>query len=70
VNPQVVRYFMLLGMVHLLEQMIDAAEALARGEHRGVLGTYLLGSITHFRNLFLGICLTLPYPNTSSEAAP
>lgn len=60
VNPQVVRYFMLLGMVHLLEQMMDAAQAVTRGEHRGVLGTYLLGSITHFRNLFLGIALALP----------
>lgn len=62
VNPQIVRYFMLLGMVHLLEQMIDAALAVSRGEHRGTLGTYLLGSITHFRNLFLGICLDLPLP--------
>lgn len=61
VNPNVVRYFMLLGMVHLLEQMMDAAEAIAQGQHRGILGPYLLGSITHFRNLFLGICLTLPY---------
>lgn len=61
VNPQVVRYFMLLGMVHLLEQMMDAAEAVAKGEHRGILGTYLLGSITHFRRLFLDICITLPY---------
>ena len=69
VNPQVVRYFMLLGMVHLLEQMIDAAEAVARGEHRGILGTYLLGSITHFRNLFLGICLALPRPTPDPEAA-
>ena len=69
VNPQVVRYFMLLGMVHLLEQMIDAAEAVARGEHRGILGTYLLGSITHFRNLFLDICLALPYPTPAPEAA-
>lgn len=61
VNPLIVRYFMMLGMVHLLEQMMDAAEAIAQGQHRGVLGPYLLGSITHFRNLFLGICLTLPY---------
>jgi aminoglycoside phosphotransferase (APT) family kinase protein len=60
VNPQVVRYFMLLGMAHLLEQMMDAAEAVAKGEHRGILGPYLLGSITHFRKLFLGVCLTLP----------
>jgi hypothetical protein len=49
-------------MVHLLEQMMDAAEAIARGEHRGILGSYLLGSISHFRNLFLGISLKLPYP--------
>lgn len=61
VNPEVVRYFMLLGMVHLMEQMVDAAEAVARGEHRGIMGTYLLGAITHFRNLFLGIALDLPY---------
>lgn len=61
VNPQVIRYFMLLGMVHLLEQMMDAAEVVAQGGHRGILGTYLLGSITHFRSLFLDICLTLPY---------
>lgn len=61
VNPQIVRYFMLLGMAHLLEQMMDAAEAVALGEHRGILGPYLLGSITHFRSLFLGVCLSLPY---------
>lgn len=66
VNPRVVRYFMLLGMVHLLEQMMDAAEAVAQGQHRGIMGPYLLGAISHFRNLFLGIALELPY---ASEAA-
>lgn len=68
VNPDVVRYFMLIGMVHLLEQMMDAAEAVAQGDHRGILGTYLLGSITHFRNLFFGICLDLPYPRAATES--
>ena len=67
VNPNIVRYFMLLGMVHLLEQMIDAAMAVARGEHRGILGPYLLGSITHFRHMFLGICLDLPYPTEANR---
>lgn len=67
VNPQVVRYFMLLGMGHLLEQMIDAAEAIAQGQHRGILGTYLLGSISHFRNLFFGICLELPTPTEAAS---
>lgn len=67
VNPNVVRYFMLIGMVHLLEQMMDAAEAIAQGEHRGILGTYLLSAITHFRNLFFGICADLPYVPEASR---
>jgi aminoglycoside phosphotransferase (APT) family kinase protein len=67
VNPDIVRYFMLIGMVHLLEQMMDAAEAVAQGEHRGILGTYLLSAITHFRNLFFGISADLPYATEASR---
>ncbi len=61
VNPRTVKYFMLLGMARLYEQLIDGSAALAAGEHRGILGSYLIGSVTHFRNLFLNICLDLPY---------
>lgn len=66
VNPGIVEYFKLLGMVHLLEQMLDAAEQVARGEHRGIMGTYLLLAITHFRNLFLTVAKNLPnHPEVS-----
>lgn len=61
VNPRVIRFFMLLGMVHLMEQMMDGGEAVAQGQHRGVMGPFLVAAVTHFRNLFLGIALELPY---------
>jgi aminoglycoside phosphotransferase (APT) family kinase protein len=60
VNPRVIEYFMLIGMVHLMRQMLLAAEDVAQGRHRGILGTYLVLAITHFHHLFMNVALALP----------
>jgi aminoglycoside phosphotransferase (APT) family kinase protein len=60
VNPLVVEYFMLLGMIHLLRQMLIGTEDVTAGRHRGIMGTYLVIAITHFYNLFLTVSLKLP----------
>ena len=53
VNPGVVEYFKLIGLASILSQMVYAAEDIADGEHRGVMGPYMLIAIAHFHNLFL-----------------
>jgi aminoglycoside phosphotransferase (APT) family kinase protein len=52
-NPLMVDYFLVLGTAHLQQNMLMGAEAVAQGEHRGIMGTYLIIAITHFHNLYL-----------------
>ncbi len=52
-NPLIVDYFLVLGTAHLQQNMLMGAEAVAQGEHRGIMGTYLIIAITHFHNLYL-----------------
>lgn len=44
-NPDVVEYFYLLGLIRLYGQMMDAADAVADGERRGVMATYLINGV-------------------------
>ena len=53
INPLIVDYFLVLGTAHLQQQMLMGAEAVARGEHRGIMGPYLIIACTHFHNLYL-----------------
>lgn len=64
VNPRTIEYFYMLGIARLFEQEVDGALAIAAGEHRGALGPYLIGAITHLRSVFLNTCLELPYEET------
>ena len=53
VNPDVVEYFYLLGLIRLYGQMMDAADAVADGEHRGVMATYLVNGVVYqYRTYF------------------
>lgn len=66
VNPQIVEYFKLLGLVNLFRQMVFAAEEVEEGEHRGVMAPYLIMAIAHFHNLFLTAAIDLPNGSESS----
>jgi aminoglycoside phosphotransferase (APT) family kinase protein len=56
VNPGTVEYFLVIGMAHLLAQILRALDAVSRGSTRGVLATYLVNAVTHQYGLYLGIC--------------
>ena len=55
VNPQTVAYFYVLGIGRLLGQMLEAADALARGRTPGVMATYLLNGISATTQRFVEI---------------
>ena len=56
VNPQVVDYFLMIGMATLLEQLLVAAEAIGGAERPGILASYLINAISHQHDMFLAIC--------------
>jgi aminoglycoside phosphotransferase (APT) family kinase protein len=56
VNPETVEYFLVIGMARLLAQILRALDAVARGESRGVMATYLVNAVTHQYGLYLDIC--------------
>jgi aminoglycoside phosphotransferase (APT) family kinase protein len=52
-NPDVVEYFMVLGIARLSGQMLRGADAVARGGSRGVMATYLINANSlQYRNHF------------------
>jgi aminoglycoside phosphotransferase (APT) family kinase protein len=66
VNPEVVEYFKFIGLANVLRQMVFAAEDIEDGEHRGIMGPYMLIAIAHFHNLFLTVAQSLPNPSEQS----
>ena len=55
-NPDVMRYFFMLGMAELMVQMMQGADALAGGEPKRVMSTFLINSISYFHRNYLDIC--------------
>lgn len=55
VNPATVSYFYVLGVGRLVGQMMEAADAVARGGSRGVMATYLLNGISATTDRFVEI---------------
>ena len=56
VNPQVIDYFLIIGMATLLEQLLAAAAAIGHAERPGILASYLINAISHQYGMFLAIC--------------
>jgi len=50
------RYFFILGMAELMIQMMQGADALARGEPKPVMNTFLINSISYFHQNYVDIC--------------
>jgi aminoglycoside phosphotransferase (APT) family kinase protein len=55
-NADVLRYFFILGMAELFAQMMNGADALARGQGGGVMNTFLINSLSYFHREYLEIC--------------
>jgi len=52
-NVDVVEYFLILGEARLFKQMLEGADAVARGESPGIMATYLInGNSRQYRNFF------------------
>ncbi len=58
-NPPVVEYFMMLGMARLIAQMLHSLDALANGESRGIMATYLINALSLLYKKFFAICRRL-----------
>jgi aminoglycoside phosphotransferase (APT) family kinase protein len=56
VNPQIIEYFLIIGMAALLEQLLAAAEAIGGAERPGIMASYLINAISHQYGMFLTIC--------------
>ena len=67
VNPAVIEYFLLLGTIHLMEDILRGFEDIAGGQHRGVMGPFLLPAAAHFHDLYLNIALKLPYAPEAAQ---
>lgn len=55
-NPQVVEYFLIVGMAALFEQLLDAAAAVGGAARPGILAPYLINALSHQHDLFLAVC--------------
>jgi aminoglycoside phosphotransferase (APT) family kinase protein len=55
-NPGVVDYFLIIGMAMLYAQLVEAADAVAKNNHPGILASYLINAISHQHDMFLSIC--------------
>jgi aminoglycoside phosphotransferase (APT) family kinase protein len=56
VNPGVMEYFFILGMAELFVQMMRGADALSRGQARGIMSPFLVNSMCYFHEKYLDIC--------------
>jgi len=59
VNEDTVSYFYVLGMARLLGQMFEATDALARGQSRGVMATYMMNGISATTTAFVEVARQL-----------
>ena len=56
VNEEIVEYFLLLGTVGFLEQMLVGVEDVVQGRGGGVMKTFTINPISLFYQLYLDIC--------------
>ena len=55
-NPDIVDYFLIIGMSKLYAQLIEAAAAIGSAQRPGILAAYLINAISHQHDMFLSIC--------------
>ena len=66
INPAIAKYFLLLGTSHLMVDIVRGVQDVTDGQHRGVMGTFLMTAYAHFNKLYLDYSLELPYSEVTS----
>ncbi|MEY4136999.1 MAG: hypothetical protein RL205_1127 [Actinomycetota bacterium] len=66
INPAIAKYFLLLGTSHLMVDIVRGTADVTAGQHRGIMGTFLMTAYAHFNNLYLDYSLELPYSEVSA----
>jgi hypothetical protein len=66
INPAIAKYFLLLGTSHLMVDIVRGVQDVTGGQHRGVMGTFLMTAYAHFNKLYLDYSLELPYSEVTS----
>lgn len=51
-----IEYFLIIGMVTLFGQLLDAAAAIGAAQRPGIMAAYLINAISHQHDMFLAIC--------------
>jgi aminoglycoside phosphotransferase (APT) family kinase protein len=59
-NPDVMRYFFVLGMAKLFAQMMEGADAVAESRGSGIMNLFLVNSLSYFHGEYLKICKGAP----------
>ena len=50
-----------------MEDILRGFDAVAEGQHRGVMGPFLLPAAAHFHDLYLTIAVKLPYAPEATQ---
>jgi aminoglycoside phosphotransferase (APT) family kinase protein len=66
INPAIAKYFLLLGTSHLMLDIVRGVQDVTNGQHRGVMGIFLMTAYAHFNKLYLDYSLELPYSEVSA----
>ena len=66
INPAIAKYFLLLGTSHLMVDIVRGVQDVTDGQHRGVMGIFLMTAYAHFNKLYLDYSLELPYSEVTS----
>jgi aminoglycoside phosphotransferase (APT) family kinase protein len=56
VNEETVEYFMMLGTLRVIEQMLSALDATAQGKRSGIMATYLINALSLLYTKFFDAC--------------
>jgi len=54
-NPEVVEYFHMIGLIRLFGQEMSGADAVANGEFRGIMASYLVNAISNTSGVYFDI---------------
>jgi aminoglycoside phosphotransferase (APT) family kinase protein len=54
-NPEIVEYFHVLGLARLFGQEMAGADAVANGEFRGIMASYLISAVSNTSEVYFNI---------------
>jgi aminoglycoside phosphotransferase (APT) family kinase protein len=69
-NPEIVEYFHVLGLARLFGQEMAGADAVANGEFRGIMASYLISAVSNTSEVYFNIARRVGTPKTTGGIAP